>query len=155
MQQLWTAIIAAYARPGVAALCLRLQADGDIDVMLLLALCYAGATLNAPLTPDEVGAVRALSEPWRATAVRPARQLRIALRAPVPAVPDDARESLRERLKAAELASEQIQADIIARWLTTRTGPAAATPYPGLRALLAQTPATDAELALLLDAFRR
>lgn len=149
---LWAAITAAYARPGIAPLCLRLQDQGGIDVMVLLGLCYAARALGAPLSPAEVQALRSRSEPWRAAAVRPARALRIALRAPVAGVADDQREGFRDRLKAVELAAERVQAGIIADWLAGR-GAGAADPLPGLRSFLGGTPVTEGEIAQLLDAF--
>lgn len=151
-ESLWQAVVAAYGKPGVAPLCLRLQETGDIDVMLLLSLCYAARGLGAPLAPAEVRALRALSEPWRARAVRPARRLRIDLRAPIEGVADTAREGFRDRLKAIELEAERMQAGIAADWLTTRKS-GAPDPLPGLHAYLCGTPITEAEIALLLDAF--
>lgn len=149
---LWQAITAAYARPGIAPLCLRLQDQGGIDVMVLLGLCYATRALGAPLSPVEVQALRDLSEPWRAAAVRPARALRIALRAPVAGVAEDRREGFRDRLKAVELAAERVQGDLIAEWLAGR-GAGVADPLPGLRSFLGGTPVTEAEIGQLLDAF--
>ena len=159
---LWRAVVAAYAVPGVAPLCLRLQAEGDIDVLLLLCLCYAAQVQNAPLSVSEVEALRALSEPWRACAVRPARQLRSDLRDPVLSVPDAVREGFRERVKALELAAERVQADLVAAWLAKRAtsgscdanpGGTASDPLPGLRHFFGTTPVTQSELKLLLAAF--
>lgn len=153
-EMLWRRTVAAYAVPGVAPLCLRLQDQGDVDVMLLLCLCYAASVLKAPLSADEVEALRAVVEPWRVGAVRPVRTLRVALRASVDGVPEAAREAFRDRLKALELAAEKVQADLVADWLAAR--PAAgvpADPYRGLRSFLGPTPITDAETALLIAAF--
>ncbi|MCC0080951.1 MAG: TIGR02444 family protein [Rhodobacter sp.] len=149
---LWAAITAAYARPGIAPLCLRLQDQGGIDVMLLLGLCYAARALGAPLSPAEVQALRAASEPWRAAAVRPARALRIALRGTVAGVADETREGVRDRLKAVELAAERVQAGIIAAHLASRVAQDAA-PLAGLRYFLGGAPVTEGEIAQLLDAF--
>lgn len=148
---IWAGILRIYDAPGVAPLCLRLQDEGGIDVMLLLCLCHA-ARQNAALTPAEVDALIAGMEPWRQAAVRPLRALRIALRAPVPAVPDALRESVRTRLKAAELESERVQAALFADWLSRRPTPGTADARPGLRHLLRAAAVTEAELDLLLSA---
>lgn len=92
--------------------------------------------------------------PWRHAAVRPLRHLRIALRTPVPQVPDDLREAVRSRLKGVELAAERVQAALFAAWLAGRDGSGPADPCPGLRRLLGTTPVTEAELDLLLTAAR-
>lgn len=155
--RLWADILRMYDAPGIAALCLRLQDDGDIDVMLLLCLCHAAGALAAPLTPAEVDDLRARMTPWRQTAVLPLRRLRIALRAPVDSVPEDLREGLRDRLKGVELAAERVQADLFAAWLAERgqgTAPGSPDPKQGLRHLLGATPATEAELDQLLAAAR-
>lgn len=145
----WAGALRLYAAPGVAPLCLRLQDQGGVDVMLLLCLCHAAQT-QAALSPAEVDALRIEMEPWREAAVRPLRALRIALRAPVAAVPDDLREGFRTRLKALEQEAERVQAQLFAAWLDRRPGPPAADPRPGLRRLLGAAPITEAELDLLL-----
>jgi uncharacterized protein (TIGR02444 family) len=150
---LWTAVVGAYGQFGVAPLCLRLQEQGDIDVILLLSLCYAARGLGMPLSPAEVQALQAASEPWRARAVRPVRALRIALRAPVEGVGDTARETFRDQLKAMELAAERLQAGVAAAWLADREGAETADPLPGLRSFLEGTPVTETEISQLLDAF--
>lgn len=153
-EMLWRRTVAAYAAPGVAPLCLRLQDQGDIDVMLLLCLCYAASVLKAPLSAEEVGALRARVQPWRAGAVRPVRALRVALRAPVDGVPEAARDAFRDRLKGLELAAEKVQADLVADWLAARRmAGVPADPLQGLRSFLGPTPITDAEMALLIAAF--
>jgi uncharacterized protein (TIGR02444 family) len=153
-ESLWQGIVRAYARPGIAPLCLRLQDQGDTDVTLLLCLCHAARALNAPLSVAEVEALRSRTEPWRDRAVRPLRHLRIALRAPVDAVSEDRREAFRDRLKSLELAAEKVQAGLVADWLAARQTPVVSVdPIAGLRHFLGQTPVTDAELSLLVDAF--
>lgn len=150
-EAIWAAILRMYDAPGVAPLCLRLQDEGGIDVLLLLCLCHA-ARMQSALTPADVDSLMAEMEPWRQAAVRPLRSLRIALRAPVPPVPDVLRESVRTRLKAAELAAERVQATLFSDWLARRHAPGTTDPRPGLHHLLGATPVTSAELDLLLSA---
>ncbi len=142
-ETLWNCIVAAYGVPGVAPLCLRLQDEGDIDVLLLLALC------QVPLAPAEVEALAATLAPWRAAAVLPVRRLRRALRAPVAPVPEAQREGFRNQVKALELAAERLQAGLIADWLAARGPQAPADPEAGLRHLLRGVAISEAELALL------
>jgi len=100
--------------------CLRWQQDGDVDIVLLLALCHAAVVQRAPLTEAEVDALKAAMEPWRAQAVRPLRRLRMALRAPVEGVPGERQEAFRDRLKALEQEAERVQVGLLADWLAGR-----------------------------------
>ena len=61
---LWSSALAFYAQPGIAPLCLRRQAEGGTDVMLLIAHCHALARQDAPLTATELDALRDHSRPW-------------------------------------------------------------------------------------------
>ena len=151
--EFWAFALAFYARPGIAPLCLRLQAEGDADVLLLIAHCHAFAR-GAPLTGAECGALRDHMADWRARAVLPLRALRVDLRAPVPHLPEAEREAFRDRLKQLELAAEKVQAGLIATWLSTRRLAEAGDFARTLRAIIGAAALPDSDLALLAEAAR-
>ncbi len=151
---LWSFALAFYAQPGTAPLCLRLQAEGGTDVMLLIALCFAFARQDAPLTTAEVQELRSLMEDWRCRAVLPLRALRVDLRAPVANLPEAAREAFRDRLKQAELAAEKVQAGMISDWFALRHVAGRGDFTQTLRGITGAATLPEADLALLMAAAR-
>lgn len=100
---LWSFASYCYARPGVEAACLRLQAAGA-DVCLLL--CGLWLEQRGVACDDErLAALKALSEPWQRQVVQPLRELRQSWREP--AQLDAAQLRLREQVKALELEAER------------------------------------------------
>jgi len=100
---LWSFALSTYARPGVEATCLRLQAQGA-DVCLLL----CGAWLEqrgVAFEPGRAQALQQLARPWQAQVVEPLRQMRGQWRAM--AQQDEQLAVLRERVKALELDAER------------------------------------------------
>lgn len=148
----WAFALAFYTRPGIAPLCLRLQAEGGTDVMLLIAHCYATARQGAPLTGAECDALRAHMADWRARTVLPLRALRVDLRAPVPHLPEAEREAFRDRLKQVELAAEKVQAGMIAGWLAARRPATDGDFARTLRGIIGAADLTEADLTLLHQA---
>jgi uncharacterized protein (TIGR02444 family) len=103
--ELWNFAVACYAKPGVEAACLELQAAGA-DVCLLL----TGAWLDyRGIAPDEVRLtqLKGVSDDWRAQVVAPLRSLRQAWREQ--AANDEQLAALRERVKKLELDAERVQ----------------------------------------------
>lgn len=100
-----------YARPGIRALCLRLQDEYDVDVVLLLMCCWHGC-YHGVLSETAIAQASAFSGHWREQLVRPLRQARRWLK-PHPAdsvgIPGEDQEILRERIKALELEAEFMQ----------------------------------------------
>ncbi|WP_406820560.1 TIGR02444 family protein [Pseudomonas sp. KnCO4] len=100
---LWNHALALYARPGVEAACLALQALGG-DVCLLLCATWLQARGVAVLD-ERVQALREVAEPWQREVVAPLRSLRQQWRA---AAQGDARlAALRDQLKQLELQAEK------------------------------------------------
>ncbi|WP_068825090.1 TIGR02444 family protein [Pseudomonas sp. BMS12] len=100
---LWSFANACYARPGVEAICLRLQEQG-VDVCLLLCALWLerrGAAASEPRLQQ----LQAISLPWQRDVVRPLRELRQSWR--TAAADDPQLTSLRERIKVTELEAEQ------------------------------------------------
>lgn len=146
---LWSSALAFYAQPGIAPLCLRRQAEGGTDVMLLIAHCHALARQDAPLTATELDALRDHMAEWRGRTVLPLRALRVDLREPVAHLPEAEREAFRGRLKQVELAAEKVQAGMIAEWFAARIPAGNGDFAQGLRILAGTAALPDADIALL------
>jgi uncharacterized protein (TIGR02444 family) len=117
---LWDWTLAAYARPGAAQACLDLQDRYGQNVPLLLWAVWA-SSVDADLMADAAAAARA----WDVTAVRPLREVRRALKAPLAPIGDDAREALRTDIKAAELRAERALLETLEMLTGDRRGGAA------------------------------
>lgn len=115
-QGLWRFALGLYGRPGVAAACLDLQDRHDVDIPLLLAALWHGASGRGRLDASRVRAWRAHARAWR-RAITPLRAARTAIRAAAKADPAIAR--LRQAILAAELAAEKL----MLRDLETDSGP--------------------------------
>lgn len=101
-ESLWDFACRCYARPGVAALCLDLQAQGA-NVCLLLTLLW----LEHRQRQNEPGRYQRLKEQaddWQQF-IEPLRALRMQWK--TPAHRDDALQRLREQLKQLELSAER------------------------------------------------
>jgi uncharacterized protein (TIGR02444 family) len=103
----WTWALEAYARPGAADACLRLQDEFDQCVPYLLWAVWAAGEGRA-LDAKALTAGAALSERWQSAAVAPLRQARRAMKPSVEGIEDAAREALRVQVKALELKAEQL-----------------------------------------------
>ena len=151
---LWAFALAFYAQPGIAPLCLRLQAGGGADVMLLIAHCHATARQGAPLSLSELDALRAHVADWRRRTVLPLRALRVDLRDTVAHLPEERREAFRDRLKQAELAAEKVQAGMIADWFAARDPAEPGDFARTLRGIIGAAPLPETDLDLLTAAAR-
>ena len=99
----WDETLRAYARPGVPAACLSLQDDYGQNTSFLLWAVWA-ETADAGL----LGRAADVARRWEALALAPLRAVRRALKPPLAGVLDDAREGLREDVKAVELRCERV-----------------------------------------------
>ncbi|KIQ00532.1 MULTISPECIES: TIGR02444 family protein [Pseudomonas] len=102
---LWSFATTLYARPGVEAACLELQAAGA-DVCLLLCGLWLDSQAVAH-EPDRENQLRQLAAPWQEDVVKPLRALRQAWR--TSAQQDPALAELRQRVKQLELDAEREQ----------------------------------------------
>ncbi len=92
-----------YARPGIEAACLRLQAQGA-DVCLVL--CGAWLEQRGVIqTAERLQALRQIAGPWQTQVIEPLRQLRVQWR--TNAQQDKPLAALRERIKSMELEAER------------------------------------------------
>jgi len=102
---LWTFATTLYARPGVEAACLELQAAGA-DVCLVLCGLWLDSR-GVAYDPEREAQLRRLAEPWQREVVVPLRRLRQQWRQP--ARQDPALDALRQQVKQLELAAEREQ----------------------------------------------
>jgi uncharacterized protein (TIGR02444 family) len=100
---IWAWVLEAYERPGVPAATLTLQDDHGQNTSYLLWAVYAGAT-DKNLLERAAAAART----WDQTALTSLRQVRRALKPPLPPIDDRARQALREDVKSLELAAERL-----------------------------------------------
>lgn len=100
---LWSFASCCYARPGVEAACLRLQAAGADVCLLLCALWLEQRGLAHD--QERQAQLLAISEPWQRQVIRPLRELRQGWREAAQLDPVQMR--LREQVKALELEAER------------------------------------------------
>jgi uncharacterized protein (TIGR02444 family) len=125
----WSFSLAFYRKPGVAEACLALQDRHGIDVNLLLAALFAGASGMA-LTTDAWALLDGAVGAYHREVVRPLRAARRALkplegRSPVAA-------PLRSAVKAAELDAEHLEQLMIEAALAGDPAVGRAPPGAGL-----------------------
>ena len=143
---IWEWALEAYARPGVPEACLTLQDAHGQNTSLLLWAVHA-ETADPDLLARAVEAAKA----WDHTALVPLREVRRALKPPLPPFEDHARLALREEVKALELAAERLLLETLERLVEGQGG------APALMALRAASaawgnPAPDDVLAELASA---
>ena len=129
-------MVKVYARPGVAAACLRLQETYRLDVPLLLAVLF-GCISGRQLDPAAIRALDDACASWRDEVIHPLRNVRTAMKshpcmAAMPRVP-----ALRESIKAAELNAERIEGEMLEELLKALPLAAADCAVPTLAELAA------------------
>jgi uncharacterized protein (TIGR02444 family) len=146
---LWDWTLVAYGQPGVPEACLALQdAHGQNTSFLLWAVWAEGPDAQA------LAEGARLAKAWDKTVLIPIRDIRRALKPAFAGVEDDAREGLREDVKAAELRAERVLMESLEALAGAESGG-----HPALEALTAAciawgTPAPDDALATLAAALR-
>jgi uncharacterized protein (TIGR02444 family) len=118
----WDFSLAVYAAPGVEDECLLLQDSFGIDVNLLLFAAYTGRR-GILLSRDEIAEASTLVRAWHDNVVVPLRGARRATKLLLKSLSDSTRqpaEAFRQRVKAVELASENIEQDLLDEWTRAR-----------------------------------
>jgi len=103
MRGLWDWTLGAYAQPGVAEVCLKLQDEHSQMTSFLLWAVWAEAA-DAALLARAADIARR----WDGLALSPIRTVRRALKPAFDGVADGPREGLREDVKEAELRAERV-----------------------------------------------
>ena len=114
---IWDWALEAYAQPGVPEACLVLQDAHGQNTSLLLWAVYAEVK-DPALLARAAEATRA----WDRTALVPLRDVRRALKPPLPPFDDAARAALREDVKALELAAERLLLETLETLSASRGG---------------------------------
>jgi uncharacterized protein (TIGR02444 family) len=104
----WTFSLEVYAAPGVAAECLALQRELDVDVNMLLFCAWLGAAHRSVLTAERIGFFESLVRPWHEDAVKPLRGVRDTIKGRTDFVEEDIG-ALRGRVLSVELGAERIE----------------------------------------------
>ena len=104
----WRFSIDRYARPGVAPLCLGLQASFGVDVNLVLFGMWRGQNGWSIDGKDAARMIVDQTEDWRRQVVLPLRSVRKALKHMQTPTPE-AKDKLRDEVKRLELRAEQLQ----------------------------------------------
>jgi uncharacterized protein (TIGR02444 family) len=116
----WSFALRLYRQPGVADACLALQDRVGVDVNILLFALFAAIDRGIPLDEGDIEDMDRAVAPWRSDVVQALRTIRRRVKnGPEPA-PNMVTEALRDQIKRAELAAEQIEQAVLARWLGQR-----------------------------------
>mgnify|MGYP000279383431 FL=1 len=107
--RLWRFAEEVYARPGVEAACLKLQARYGLSISLLMAAIWSGLEGRGRLGVSSAEAAVRRGQEWDREVIDPLRALRRHLKLHPPrGVAEDSHE-LRKQLIAAELRAEAIE----------------------------------------------
>ncbi|MGB1900251.1 MAG: TIGR02444 family protein, partial [Candidatus Puniceispirillaceae bacterium] len=110
--KLWSFALTVYQRDSVAPACLDLQEQCQIDVPLML--CAVFACLQGKAISDEdLTQLQDLAGPWQSDIVQSLRHIRTQLKTGPKPAPNAVTEDLRNKVKAAELAAEKIQLEMM------------------------------------------
>lgn len=123
----WDFSLDVYGRAGVAAACLAMQDRRGADVNLLLFCLWAGSCGHA-VTAAELTRLMAVTRPWQQDVIAPLRAVRRHLK-----VAETAAGQLRDNVKSAELAAEEVEQQMLFDTLAIPAGAiAAGQGAPGL-----------------------
>lgn len=105
--ELWAFSLRVYGAPGVESACLDLQRRHRLDVNLLLAACWLGASGRGTASTADWRRLQARTAQWQAQIVARLRAVRQALKAG--GAGDEACAALRQAVAGCELEAEHIE----------------------------------------------
>lgn len=111
----WDFTLAVHGKQGVHEACLQLQRDFELDINVLFFCCWAGGSVNGPLSMEQVRGITDAAKDWQKKIVRPIWKARWLLKGGYPAYPGELVESLRKDLVQAEVNAEHIEMIHLAR----------------------------------------
>lgn len=107
----WDFSLGVYGHAGVATACLALQDRHGADVNLVLFCLWAGSRGHT-VTVAELTHLMTVTQPWQQDVIAPLRAVRRHLKT-VEAAPESAAGELRARVKATELAAEEVEQQML------------------------------------------
>jgi uncharacterized protein (TIGR02444 family) len=123
----WRFSLNFYGQNGVSDACIALQDGCGIDVNLLLFLFWL-ASEGRQLSPDDVKKLDDQVRSWRELTIIPIRDTRRKLKGAATLVESEKQEGFRNKVKAVELAAEQLQQEALYNF--TKSGPLGALGPP-------------------------
>ena len=114
--KLWSFALTVYQRDAVAPACLDLQEQCQIDVTLMLCAVFACVQGKA-ISDEDLTQLHNLASPWQNDIVQSLRHIRTQLKTGPKPAPNAVTEDLRNKVKAAELAAEKIQLEMMQTWV--------------------------------------
>ncbi|WP_180898923.1 TIGR02444 family protein [Martelella soudanensis] len=139
----WTGMLALYRRDGVADICLDLQHNHDINVVLLLFFRLCDRERLA-LSDDRLAAAEASVTPWHENVVLPLRRARRFMK---PLAADPAIAANREAIKTREIEAEQTELAMLVRLLDEAGSAGARKPCDNAERFLAKKGVKDDAIA--------
>lgn len=133
--KLWSFSLTIYQLDAVAPACLDLQEQCQIDVPLMLCVVFACIQGKAILEED-LTQLHNLASPWQSNIVRSLRRIRTQLKTGPQPAPNVVTEDLRNKVKAAELAAEKIQLEMMQAWVSQLAAIDKADGLPALSAII-------------------
>ena len=115
--KLWSFALTVYQRDAVAPACLDLQEQCQIDVPLMLCAVFACLQGKA-ISNEDLTQLHDLAGPWQSDIVQSLRHIRTRLKTGPKPAPNAVTEGLRNKVKAAELAAEKIQLEMMQAWVS-------------------------------------
>jgi uncharacterized protein (TIGR02444 family) len=104
----WTFSLGYYGGAGVSEACIELQDRCGADVNVILFLAWL-ASQRRRIAGADIAAIAAKALPWQNEVIAPIRALRRHLKNGAPLVDAATGEAFRNKIKALELESEQLQ----------------------------------------------
>jgi len=118
--KLWSFALTIYQLDAVAPACLELQEQYQIDVPLMLCAVFA-CLQGKNISDEDLTQLHNLASPWQSDIVQSLRRIRTRLKAGPPPAPNAVTEDLRNKVKAAEIAAEKIQLEMMQTWVSQLT----------------------------------
>jgi len=116
----WDFSVHFYAQSRVAAACIALQDDADVDVNVLLYLLFAARHCRQ-LDRSDVTRIDAAVKAWREQVVQPLRSVRRELKNGIAPVDTEAAAALRNDVKRIELEAERVEQHTLERLVPAAT----------------------------------
>ena len=117
---LWEYACSVYRQDGVEQSCLDLQDHHQINIPLLLFLCWAGH-YHGVLAPDKCLNIHRMAQLWQSTCVKPLRTIRSTMKTTdINPITESTWLAVRKRIKAVELEAERALLETLESMVTDK-----------------------------------